>query len=96
MVRKKDIRRKMSSRGVDVIVGKNGLTEGIENEIKRRLETSGMIKVRLLKSARAKVSDEDMARLAERIGAVVGEVRGYTYVLVRVRGKKRSRSISAP
>ncbi len=90
MVRKKDIRRKMSSSGVDVIVGKNGLTEGIENEIKRRLEISGMIKVRLLKSARAKVSDEDMARLAERVGAVVGEVRGYTYVLVRVRGKKRS------
>ncbi len=76
----------------DINIGKNGLSENVVNEIKKRLKKKGIIKVRVLKSAREilGISRKDVARLvAEKTGAELVEVRGYTFIL-RVKNRKTS------
>ncbi len=74
----------------DVIIGKKGLYKGVLEEIKRRLKEKEVIKVRVLKSA-LKVTGLDrkaIAReVAKRVGAVLLDIRGRTFVLYRP-GKK--------
>ncbi len=70
----------------DVIIGKNGLSEGVLREIDRRLKEKGVIKVKALKSAIA-VTGLDRRELARRVAEAVGarllDVRGRTFVLYR-------------
>jgi len=68
----------------DVIIGKNGVTEAVLEEIRRHLEDKGVVKVKALKSA-VKVTGLDRRSLArhvaERLGAWLLDVRGRTFVL---------------
>ncbi|WP_338052283.1 YhbY family RNA-binding protein [Pyrodictium occultum] len=70
----------------DVIIGKNGLSEGVLGEIDRRLKEKSIVKVKALKSA-IKVTGLDRRelarRVAERLGARLLDVRGRTFVLYR-------------
>ncbi len=70
----------------DVIIGKAGVSEGVLREIDRRLREKGVIKVRVLKSA-LKVSGMDRREIARyvasRVGALLLDVRGRTFVLFR-------------
>ena len=70
----------------DVIIGKKGLSEGVLREIDRRLKEKGVVKVKALKSA-IKVTGLDRKTLArtvaERLGALLLDVRGRTFVLYR-------------
>ena len=81
----------------DVIIGKRGLWPGVIEEIKRRLKEKGVIKVRALKSA-LKVTGLDRRELARevarRVGAVLLDVRGRTFVLY-LPGKERGEAGSA-
>jgi RNA-binding protein len=62
-----------------VLIGKNGLTEGIINEVGKHLKQRKLIKVRLLKSAKR---EEGVARkLAAKAQAVVVNEVGHTIVL---------------
>uniref|UniRef100_A0A7C4FFV7 RNA-binding protein n=1 Tax=Ignisphaera aggregans TaxID=334771 RepID=A0A7C4FFV7_9CREN len=74
---------------VDVNIGKAGLHEGVAKEIERRLREHGAVKIKLLKSARSIVSSEDIKKLAERLGAILADERGYTYVLISRKQKDR-------
>jgi RNA-binding protein len=69
---------------VDVQLGKNGITEEFIREVKNRLEKHGVVKVRVLKSAR-KTLGVDVEKLAENIAertrSQVCEVRGFTFIL---------------
>ncbi len=68
----------------DVIIGKRGLWSGVIEEIRRRLEEQGVVKVRALKSA-LKVTGLDRRELASKVAEIVGamllDVRGRTFVL---------------
>ncbi len=70
----------------DVIIGKNGLSDGVLREIDRRLKEKGVIKVKALRSAIA-VTGLDRRELARRVAEAVGarllDVRGRTFVLYR-------------
>ncbi|AEM37962.1 protein of unknown function UPF0044 [Pyrolobus fumarii 1A] len=70
----------------DVIIGKNGLSEGVIREIDRRLKEKGVIKVKALRSAIA-VTGLDRKTLARRVAELVNarllDVRGRTFVLFR-------------
>jgi len=85
----KTIKRKIASHSADIIVGKRGLHEGLIKEIDRKLEEKCVIKVRLLKSARALVSEDSFIRIVEQLGAKVADVRGFTYVIYKPHCKQQ-------
>ena len=81
----KSLRGELSQTRATVHIGKNGLTEGVINEIRRQLKERGFVKVKIEKSViryleldRREVAKE----VAERVGAELLEVRGRTFVLV--------------
>ncbi len=82
----------------DVIIGKNGVTEAVLEEIRRHLEDKGVVKVKALKSA-VKVTGLDRRSLArhvaERLGAWLLDVRGRTFVLY-LPGRGGGASSTAP
>ena len=65
----------------DVRIGKKGLTEGVINEIKRRLDEHRVVKVRI------GIDVEDRRKfareVAEKVNAKLIEVRGYTFILAK-------------
>lgn len=63
-----------------VHVGKEGLTEGIVQEVKAQLKRSKIIKIRVLPAADQN-KDEVAEELAARAGARVVETRGFTILL---------------
>ncbi len=66
---------------VTLHVGKNGITEALIDELKEQIRTKRIVKVKMLRSSgdRKKLG----AELAERTGAELVEVRGFTVVLRR-------------
>jgi len=88
------LKEMVQQRSADVIIGKKGVYEGIINEIKRRLEQKGIIKVKLLKSCIA-VEGKDRKELAKYIAQLVNaqllDIRGRTFVLYKPKEKIRSK-----
>jgi RNA-binding protein len=80
----------------DVIIGKNGLTDGVLKEIDRRLKEKGVVKVKALKSA-IKVTGLDRKTLAkvvaEKLNALLLDVRGRTFVLYRPQPRKAGEDV---
>ncbi len=66
----------------DVRIGKNGITEGLINEIKRRLKEHKVVKVRI------GIKGMDRREVAERVAGLTNskviEVRGYTFILEKI------------
>jgi len=75
---------------VDMQLGKNGLTEAFIEEVKRRLEKHGVVKIRVLKSYR-RIHLRDISELAEEIAGLSGgriyDVRGFTITLIKARSQ---------
>ncbi len=72
-------------------IGKKGITEALLKEIDRALDAHGAVKVKMLKNYRESrdVDRREVARLvAERVNAKLVGVRGFTFILVRERGRK--------
>lgn len=68
----------------DINVGKQGITDSVVEEIKRRLKLQGVVKVRMnrnLLKAEGRDRREVAREIAERTGAELVEVRGNTLIL---------------
>ncbi len=78
----------------DVIIGKNGVTPGVIEEIRTRLKTKGVVKVKILRTGIDEGKGLDrrsIARLvAEKTGARLMGIRGRTFVLYKA-GRKDSK-----
>lgn len=77
---KKELVKMGSEIDPTVHVGKEGLTEGIVEEVKAQLKRAKLIKVRVLPAA-DKGKDEVAEELAARTNAKVVETRGFTVLL---------------
>lgn len=81
-------KRELIGRGSDlkptVHIGKEGLTEGVVEEVRAQVKRAKLIKVRLLPNAEMK-AQEVASQLAERSGTVLVDVRGFTILLCDVR-----------
>ncbi|MEM0366427.1 MAG: YhbY family RNA-binding protein [Acidilobaceae archaeon] len=85
MSRISKVREKIHSRA-DVIIGKNGLTEGVIREIEERLRSREVVKVKLLKASLEVIGSDrvGIARIiAERVNAELVDVRGRTFILYK-------------
>jgi len=69
------------SRG-DVNIGSRGVTDSLIDEVKRRLKTQKCLKIKVFKSARGFVGDDDVEEIAKAVNAVIIDKRGFTYVLI--------------
>lgn len=82
---KKDRRvKKKIHESSDIHVGKQGITPGVVEEIRRRLKREGVLKIRMNKGLfKATGRDRrDLAReIAEKTGSELVEVRGNTLIL---------------
>lgn len=89
-VREKKVKRlgKVLSESATVRIGKEGLSEGVLDEVRRRLERDGVVKVRVLKSVAGRVDVRELAlKASAKLGVELVDVRGHTFTIVR---KKRS------
>ena len=77
----KQLIKMAKAKHADVRIGKKGITEGVINEIKRRLEDHKVVKVKI----GIDVDDkrEFAKKVAELAGAKLIEVRGFTFILAK-------------
>ena len=86
---KRSIKQNLSLEKPTVLVGKEGSTEQIVNEINRRLELRGVVKAKILQTALQNEEARNIAaKIANQIGATLIEVRGHTFVLYKPRKNK--------
>ena len=64
-----------------VQIGKDGITEGVINEIKAQLKKRKIIKIKFLQNSDRDNFREKIKNLAERSDADILEIRGFTAVL---------------
>ncbi len=69
----------------DVIIGKKGVTREVLDEIERRLDKKGVVKVKMLRTAvgPGRERREAARSIAEALGARLMGVRGRTFILYR-------------
>jgi RNA-binding protein len=81
----------------DVIIGKNGITQGLLDEIATRLEKKEVVKVRVLRTG-LEVEGGDRREIARRVAVLVGArlmgVRGRTFILYKPKEKKEKKGIA--
>jgi len=77
-----ELRGKAQHIKATVHVGREGVSDSVAGELKRQLDKSKLVKVKLLESAG---DDKDLvgADLARKAGATLVEIRGRTVVLAR-------------
>ncbi len=77
---KKELMRRANDLSPTVHVGKDGIDEGLLNEITNQLKKSRLLKIRVLQNADADTS-EIAENIAESTESVVVDVRGNVVVL---------------
>ncbi|HFC49393.1 MAG TPA: YhbY family RNA-binding protein, partial [Thermofilum sp.] len=73
-----------------VRIGKSGLSQGVIKELDKALDVHGLVKVKMLRSFRetAELDRRTLAKkIAEKLGAQLVEVRGFSFVLKRAKKK---------
>lgn len=74
----------MQDLSVTLWVGKDGIDEGVIDELANQLETREAVKLRVLRSGRTEGSIESIAaELADAVGGTVGATRGHTAVITQ-------------
>ncbi len=79
-----ELRSQAQTLDASLQMGKAGLTDAFVDEVRGQLAREDLVKIKLLRSARAGEDRTDLAEeLAEATGAVLVEVKGYTVVLYK-------------
>lgn len=87
--KKSELRGRAQSLDAKLQVGKSGLSDAFLQELGSLLRREGLVKVRLLRSARAGKENHALAEeLAEETESTLVETRGNTVVLYDPRGDR--------
>jgi len=81
---KKEKLNEVKTNAAQIILGKNGLSENLLNEIKKKLKQEKIIKIKILKTAAEleKMNRKEFAELiATQTDARLVEIRGYNLIL---------------
>ncbi|MCU4719436.1 YhbY family RNA-binding protein [Halapricum hydrolyticum] len=79
----RDKQRRIHNLDATLRVGKGGI-DSVVDELESQLESSDLVKVKFLRSARGGTTSEELAeQLAERADAEVVQTRGHTAVFQR-------------
>ncbi|MEM2924902.1 MAG: 50S ribosomal protein L10 [Methanocellales archaeon] len=83
-MKKRDMKKKSALLKAVIQIGKEGITNGVVEELKRQLKEKKLVKVKFLRSALEKTEREQLAReLQEKTNAILIEIRGNTAVYQR-------------
>ncbi|KQM12200.1 hypothetical protein AOA80_03350 [Methanomassiliicoccales archaeon RumEn M1] len=85
--KKKELIGKGAELEPTVHIGKEGITDGVVEEVRAQVKRARLVKVRLLPNAALPI-EEVAAELAERSGSVVVDVRGFTVLLCDTRSAR--------
>ncbi len=84
--KKRRIKRRLSSERPTILIGKNGASEQLLEEIGRQLKKEEMVKVKILKTGLAEGQTKQIAsKVAQKTEALLVEVRGHTFMLYKSR-----------
>ncbi len=62
-------------------IGKNGITDGVIEEIREQLKKKKVVKIKFLKNTDRKNLREKVKRIASEVNADIADIRGFTTVL---------------
>jgi len=80
------LKREMTEEKPTVWIGKNGITQGIIDDVSRKLEKDQIVKIKILKSGLKSDSCEELAEEMSRLTeSTLIETRGHTIILFKKR-----------
>jgi len=85
---KRHVKHELKEEGPTIWVGKEGLTEGVAEQVEAQLNRTKMVKIRILRSALSGSTAKDIAaKTAAQVNAHVVEVRGHVFIIYRRKKK---------
>jgi len=80
------LKREMTEEKPTVWIGKNGITQGIVDDVTRKLKKDEIVKIKILKSGLKSGSCEELAEEVSRLTeSTLIETRGHTIILFKKR-----------
>ena len=85
---KRRIKIALSTENPTILIGKEGATAQIVNEVAKQLNARKMIKVKILKTALKEIETKEIAvKIAEQTESELVDVRGHTFLLFKRKKK---------
>jgi len=85
---KRRIKIALRTENPTILIGKEGATAQIVNEVAKQLNARKMIKVKILKTALKKIETKEIAvKISEQTESELVDVRGHTFLLFKRKKK---------
>jgi len=91
---KRRIKSELNTEKPTIWIGKDGASQQILNEISKQLEKREMAKIKILKTVlEGEETKNIVAKIAEKTGSTLIDVKGYTIILYKPRKRKNEKSL---
>jgi RNA-binding protein len=91
---KRRIKSELNTEKPTIWIGKDGASQQILNEISKQLEKREMAKIKILKTAlEGEETKNIVAKIAEKTGSTLIDVKGHTIILYKPRKRKNEKSL---
>jgi RNA-binding protein len=91
---KRRIKSELNTEKPTIWIGKDGASQQILNEISRQLEKREMAKIKILETAlEGEETKNIVAKIAEKTGSTLIDVKGHTIILYKPRKRKNEKSL---
>jgi RNA-binding protein len=81
------IKRKFAKEKPTLLIGKNGLTKEVVEEVKKRLKSNKVVKIKILKTALEQTTMKEITKeLVDNTKSELIEARGHMLTLYKMKG----------